>query len=109
MLENNSNYDNIKQYLADKLREMRDKVAQGQIEYDDIKHIEECITVLAENNGYDLTDNLHAIAKAKYRFFGNDWKKCTCVKDYNHSCISQACRDEIEKNGVCGCNLYKRK
>ena len=48
MLENNSNYDNIKQYLADKLRGMRDKVAQGQIEYDDIKHIEECITVLAE-------------------------------------------------------------
>ena len=65
MLENNSNYDNIKQYLADKLRGMRDKVAQGQIEYDDIKHIEEC--------------------------------------------ISQACRDEIEKNGGCGCNLYKRK
>ena len=84
-------------------------MAQGQIEYDDIKHIEECIKTLAENNGYDLTDNLHAIAKAKYRFFGNDWKKCPCVKDDNHSCISQACRDEIEKNGVCGCNLYKRK
>ena len=63
MLENNSNYDNIKQYLADKLRGI--KTVQGQIEYDDIKHIEECIT--------------------------------------------QACRDEIDKNGVCGCNLYRRK
>lgn len=82
---------------------------RGQIEFDDIKHIEECITVLAENNGYEITDNLKAIAKAKYRFFGNDWKKCPCVKDDNHSCISQACRDDIEKNGVCGCNLYRRK
>ena len=107
MLENNSNYDNIKQYLADKLRGI--KTVQGQIEYDDIKHIEQRIKTLAENNGYDLTDNLHAIAKAKHRFFGNDWRKCPCVKDDNHSCISQACRDEIEKNGVCGCNLYRRK
>ena len=59
MLENNSNYDKIKQYLADKLRWI--KTVQGQIEYDDIKHIEGCIKTLAE------------------------------------------------KNGVCGCNLYKRK
>ena len=42
--------------------------------------IVEKFKVLAEKNGYVLTDNALKIAKAKLRFFGEkQWAKCPCV------------------------------
>lgn len=85
-------------------------MVNGQIEYDDIKFIKNSIIKIAEQNGYEVSGNLEAIAKAKYRFFGaDDWKKCPCVRDGEHSCISTQCRADIEKEGICHCNLYMRK
>ncbi len=80
------------------------------LEHEDINYIEDSIITLAEQNGYNLSDNLKAIAKAKYRFFGvENWRDCPCVKDGNHACISAQCKADIEKDGICHCNLYKRK
>lgn len=85
-------------------------MVNGQIEHDDIKYIKDSIVKMAEENGYDLTQNVEAIAKAKYRFFGVDnWRKCPCVRDDEHACISKQCHIDIEKDGVCHCNLYKRR
>lgn len=85
-------------------------MVKGYIEYEDINYIKDSIVKMAEQNGYELTGNVEAIAKAKYRFFGvNDWRNCPCVKDGEHSCISKQCHIDIEKDGVCHCNLYKRK
>ena len=80
------------------------------LEHEDVKYIEDSIITLAEQNNYNLSDNLKAIAKAKYRFFGvNDWRNCCCIKDGNHACISTQCKQDIEKDGICGCNLFIRK
>ena len=80
------------------------------LEHEDIKYIEDSIITLAEQNGYDVTDNLTAIARAKFRFFGVDnWRDCPCVKDGNHACGSKQCKEDIEKDGICHCNLYKRR
>ena len=77
---------------------------------DDIEWVKEKITEIAEENGYELTKNVEAIAKAKLRFFGlDDWRNCPCVRDGEHACISIQCQNDIEKDGVCHCNLYKRK
>lgn len=76
---------------------------------DKAKVIEE-IKKLAEENNFGLTYNVERIAAAKVRFFGVDnWKKCPCVNDGEHSCISPKCREQIEKEGVCHCNLYKKE
>ena len=80
------------------------------IEHEDINCIKDSIVKMAEQNGYDLTGNVEAIVKAKYRFFGvNNWRKCCCIKDGEHSCISKQCHMDIAKEGICGCNLFKRK
>ena len=72
------------------------------------KVVEE-IKKLAKENNFGLTDNAERIAGAKLRFFGiDDWKKCPCVNDGEHACISPKCREQIENEGVCHCNLFKK-
>ena len=72
--------------------------------------VEENIRALAESEGFDLTENLPAIARAKTRFFGvEDWRKCPCDRDSDRACISTRCFAEIMRDGVCHCNLYKRR
>lgn len=78
----------------------------------DIKIIEENIKNSALNNNWDLTKNLHNIAKAKCRMFGvENWRKCPCYpKDDNiHGCETVECTNTIEKEGICHCNLFKKK
>ena len=71
--------------------------------------IVEKFKILAEKNGYVLTDNALKIAKAKLRFFGEiQWAKCPCVQDGKHACISPLCKKHIEEEGVCHCNLFKK-
>lgn len=79
---------------------------------EDINLIEEYIKISAERNNWDLTKNLHNIAKAKYRMFGIDnWRKCPCysVDDNIHGCETKACADVINNEGICHCNLFKKK
>lgn len=77
---------------------------------EELDEIVSCIKKKAEASGLDLTQNLIAIARAKQRFFGIlSWSRCPCDKDSDRSCISSRCKEEIEKNGVCHCNLYKKR
>ena len=74
-----------------------------------IKKIVDKFKILAEKNGYELTENSEKIAKAKMRFFGEkQWAKCPCVQDRKHACISPLCKKHIEEEGVCHCNLFKK-
>lgn len=76
----------------------------------DEEQVVNLIKTVAEENNFDVTDNVEKIARAKIRFFGvADWRKCCCVRDDEHSCISPACRKEIEENGICDCRLYKKR
>lgn len=61
----------------------------------------------AKENGYKLTKYAERIAEAKRRK-GFKWVACPCCQDGKHYCGSETCRQEIEQNGVCGCNLYMK-
>ncbi len=79
---------------------------------EDIKQIEENIKLSAEKNNWDITNNIHNIAKAKCRMFGlENWRKCPCYpkEDNIHGCETEACTATIEQDGVCHCNLFKKK
>lgn len=76
---------------------------------DETKTIIEKIKRIATANGYALTDNVEKIARAKNAFFSvNKWACCPCDPGNDRACISIHCRKDIELNGVCHCNLYKK-
>ncbi len=60
--------------------------------------------------GYVPTANIEKIARAKTMMFGDsEWQRCPC--DGNNAdryCISELCRSDIEKNGICHCNCYTK-
>lgn len=58
--------------------------------------------------GYATTGNVEKIAKAKNMMFGEkDWKRCPCDgKNENRYCISETCKKEIERDGICHCRCY---
>lgn len=60
------------------------------------------------HEGYATSDNIKKIAKAKSMMFGEaDWKRCPCDNaGGTRYCISEACRQDIEKDGVCLCRCY---
>lgn len=61
--------------------------------------------------GYAVTENAEKIAKAKNMMFGEaEWSRCPC--DGNNSeryCLSELCRTDIERDGICHCRCYKKK
>ena len=70
-----------------------------------LENIKEC----AREHSYGLTPFAERIAAAKLRFFGvENWRNCPCVRDGLHSWISDVCKGDIEHDGVCHCNLYKK-
>lgn len=73
------------------------------------KKIEENILALAKKEEFEVTENLPAIARAKERFFGlKAWQKCPCDRSGERACGSLKCLNEILREGVCHCNLFKR-
>lgn len=67
------------------------------------------IKATAERNGYNLTDNLDRIANAKFSFFGcKKWALCPCDPGSDRACISKHCKEDIAKDGICHCNLYRK-
>lgn len=77
------------------------------IDYIEEDKVVDNIKKKAEEHGYKLTGNEHKIAKAKLRFFGiENWEECPCHRNCGRSCISKICKEDIERDGVCGCNLY---
>lgn len=81
------------------------------LEHEDVKYIENAIIALAETHGYNLSDNLTAIARAKYRFFGVDnWNRCPCDRDnLGRFCCSTQCQKDVRESGSCHCSLFRRK
>lgn len=77
---------------------------------EEINLIKECIEKIAEENGYELTNNVDSIVKAKHRFFGvENYKLCPCDRNGDRYCISKHCHEDIEKNGICHCSMYRKK
>ena len=60
--------------------------------------------------GYEPTENIEKIARAKNMMFGEEeWTRCPCDgKNDNRFCISELCRSEIERDGVCHCRCYRK-
>ncbi len=58
--------------------------------------------------GYITTPNVEKIAKAKNMMFGeNEWQRCPCDgQNENRYCISEICKKDIERDGVCHCHCY---
>lgn len=76
----------------------------------ELNTIIENIKTCAKENGFKLTNNVERIAKAKLRFFGEEWSKCPCYppEDTIHGCGTDACNKDIEESGKCHCRLYER-
>lgn len=76
---------------------------------DDFEHIKHNIEEKAKSEGYELTDKVDAIARAKLRFFGRDnWAQCPCDPNSDRACISDHCKADIAKDGTCHCHLYRK-
>ena len=74
-----------------------------------LEEVKNVILNMANLNGYKVSKNLDSIAKAKLRFFGESgYMSCPCVRDDEHYCISTKCKEAIEKDGKCHCNLYMK-
>ena len=60
--------------------------------------------------GYCTTENVEKVARAKTRMIGEaEWQRCPC--DGNSSaryCISELCRSDIERDGICHCHCYTK-
>lgn len=76
----------------------------------EVSEVVEKIKELADRNGFDVTDNIEKIARAKNRMFGDEWQTCPCDRDNQERfCCSQLCQSDVRSKGVCHCNLFKRK
>lgn len=69
------------------------------------KMMSQCITA-----GYHPTKNIEKIARAKKIMFSQEeWYRCPCDGNNNErQCISDLCKDDIEKKGICHCNCYSK-
>lgn len=71
--------------------------------------IYEYMKTIATQEGYELTDNAPKIAKAKQMFFGVEhWKRCPCDPNSDRYCISNHCKEDIERDGICHCRCYRK-
>lgn len=72
------------------------------------EEIMERIKAFARYNKYTLSHNAEKIAEAKRRM-GKEWFDCPCQRTGRHFCGSDACTEDIEKNGKCCCGLFIRR
>lgn len=65
---------------------------------------------VAENNGFEISDNVEKIAKLKGRMFGEEeWERCPCDgSNKERFCCSQLCQSDVRSKGMCHCGLFKR-
>jgi len=65
------------------------------------------LKLIAEENGYELTENAEKIAKFRART-GLPMNLCPCDKTNPYrGCIGSLCKKELETDGVCHCNLFR--
>lgn len=59
--------------------------------------------------GFVPTDNAPRIAQTKSVICKDDWKRCPCDKPKSERfCISDLCKSDIERDGICHCRCYKK-
>jgi hypothetical protein len=66
---------------------------------------------IAVDNNVEITENAIKIARFRERA-GLSINLCPCAKDEPYpirGCIGDKCREEIIKNGICKCGVYKKK
>lgn len=64
---------------------------------------------LADENGFVLTENAHRICAFRARA-DISMDKCPCEQNNpKRFCISELCKEDIEKFGRCHCNCYYKK
>lgn len=65
--------------------------------------------LIAEEQGYELTENAEKIAKFRART-GMDMSVCPCdPKNPYRGCVGSLCRQELETAGMCHCNCFKKE
>jgi len=63
--------------------------------------------LIAEEQGYELTENAEKIAKFRART-GLPMSQCPCdPKASGRGCIGPVCRDELETKKICHCNCFR--
>lgn len=68
------------------------------------------INMIAETNGFGVSENAEKIANAKLRMFDGEWWRCPCDGDNKERfCCSQLCQSDIRSQGQCHCGLFKVK
>lgn len=71
--------------------------------------IEEQMRAMAQTAGFECTEFLPRIARARERM-GLDISKCPCAaNDPERGCISLKCANEILTTGRCHCNAFKKR
>ena len=60
--------------------------------------------------GFEPTENVEKIARAKNIMFGEkEWNRCPCdSENAKRFCISELCRSDIERDGICHCHCYRK-
>lgn len=65
---------------------------------------------VCQEKGFQTTENVEKIARAKNMMFGDaEWQRCPC--DGNNDlryCISELCTSDIQRDGICHCRCYKK-
>ena len=63
-----------------------------------------------KEQGYEPTEHIEKIARAKTMMFGDEeWKRCPCDgHNDNRYCISELCKSDIERDGICHCRCYRK-
>lgn len=65
---------------------------------------------IAERNGLETTELLGSIATVKKSLLRERWIYCPCEpEDAKRYCGSRKCLNEINKQGICHCGLFRRK
>lgn len=71
------------------------------------EELKEKMLELAEANGLQPTENFDRIVKAKMRF--GIGLGCPCDRNSERACISDKCKQDIERDGICHCRCYTKK
>ena len=62
--------------------------------------------LIAEEQGYELTENAEKIAKFRART-GLPMNLCPCDKDNPYrGCVGSLCKKEIKEEGICHCRCF---
>ncbi len=63
-----------------------------------------------KEGGYEPTQNIEKIARAKTMMFGDEeWQRCPCDgQNPERYCGSVLCKTDIERDGICHCHCYKK-